>query len=90
MEVEIGTVVRSLQGRDEGFFVVLKKEDGFWFLADGKNRPLEKPKRKNPRHVAPTRTVLNMERVKTNKALREALKPFYEGETASRGGKTLG
>ena len=50
-----GSVVVSSAGRDKGtFLAVLRLEpDGVW-IADGRRRPLERPKRKNPRHVAET------------------------------------
>ena len=42
----------SLAGHDRGHvFVVVKEEEGWVYLADGRGRTLEKPKRKNARHV---------------------------------------
>ncbi len=47
-----GTVAQSLQGRDKGaLYVVLEEEGNFLYLADGKVRKLENPKRKNVKHV---------------------------------------
>ncbi len=46
-------IVRSMRGHDEGSLCfVLKKEDAWLFLADGKLRRVEKPKRKKEKHAA--------------------------------------
>ena len=50
--MEQGTVVMSTAGRDKGYLLcVVGEEDGYVLLCDGKERPLERPKRKNPRHI---------------------------------------
>lgn len=47
MEFQVGDVVCSKAGRDEGtFLVVVGIEGGYPLLCDGKQRPLERPKRK--------------------------------------------
>ena len=47
MNLEIGTVVKSLKGRDKDkYFCVVCIEDGYVYLCDGKERKLSKPKRK--------------------------------------------
>jgi len=47
MEILKSNIVSSLAGRDKGkYFFVLKIEENFALLADGKGRKLEKPKRK--------------------------------------------
>lgn len=55
-----GRVVLSLAGRDKDRLLAVLAVDpaGYLLVADGKERPLERPKRKNPRHVAQTRRVL--------------------------------
>ena len=69
-----GQIVCSKAGRDKGYFmVVVKESDGAVFVVDGKERPLEKPKLKNPKHLCFTNTVLLEENFKTNKALRKSL-----------------
>ena len=58
MEFQVGDVVCSKAGRDEGtFLVVVGIEGGYPLLCDGKQRPLERPKRKNPLHLAWTNTI---------------------------------
>ena len=70
----IGQIVCSKAGRDKGYFmVVVKESEDAVFVADGKERPLERPKLKNPKHLCFTNTVLLEENFKTNKALRKAL-----------------
>ena len=45
-------VVSSTAGRDQGeLFYVLEADDQFVTLVNGKNRPVEKPKRKKRKHV---------------------------------------
>ena len=63
-----------------GFYVVLEARDGRVLLADGKRRPLERPKCKSRRHIRKTNTVLELSGAATNKMLRRALRPFYENE----------
>ncbi len=77
MDFVRGRVVRSLAGRDKGGFlaVVSAGADGV-FVCDGKDRPLGRPKRKNPRHLAMTGTVLAEDRMDTDRKLRAALGEF--------------
>jgi ribosomal protein L14E/L6E/L27E len=75
MDFVRGLVVRSLKGRDKGgFFVVLGADGTGVVICDGRRRTLEKPKRKNPAHLAATNTLLDS--MKTNREIRNALKPF--------------
>ena len=60
--MEIGQIVFSKRGRDKDrAFVVMSVEGGYVFLADGKMRPLDKPKKKKAKHVQPTNTVIGLE-----------------------------
>ena len=57
----IGQIVKIKNGRDkESIMVVIKYEDGYLFLVDGHRRKLSKPKRKNIKHVCPTKVVVNL------------------------------
>lgn len=82
MELKRGTVVRSVSGHDSGsFYVVVSAADGFALIADGKLRTLEKPKKKNLKHLAGTKTVFEPGEFATNKKLRHILWPYnYGGE----------
>ena len=42
--IPVGTIVKAKAGRDkEGFFVVVKSEEGWVYIADGKRRKVENP-----------------------------------------------
>ena len=48
----VSDVVEATAGRDQGkLFFVLSVDEEFLLLANGKDRPLEKPKRKKRKHV---------------------------------------
>lgn len=52
MGIKKSDIVESTAGRDEKeLFFVLEVEEGFVYLADGKKRKVESPKRKKIRHV---------------------------------------
>ena len=51
-KVEIGSICYSTAGRDRGrYFIVVGMEDGFAYIADGKLRKIEKPKKKKLMHL---------------------------------------
>lgn len=52
-EVRTGQLVSSTQGRDKGryYLVVSKSEDDFILVTDGEYRGIEKPKKKNLKHL---------------------------------------
>ena len=51
-EFQISDVVISTAGRDKNeLFYVIAEEDPFLLLANGKDRPLDRPKRKKRKHV---------------------------------------
>ena len=51
-DFNISDVVRSTAGRDQGeLFYVIETDPVFLYLANGKDRTLEKPKRKKRRHI---------------------------------------
>lgn len=77
MELKTGSVVKSKAGHDKGsFLVVLAVQGQELLLCDGKARPLERPKRKNVRHIAATAHVLPDRAMKTNREIRKSLKIF--------------
>lgn len=81
MELKKGSVVISKAGRDKGYFLVVMDitNEGV-FVCDGKERPVERPKKKNPLHLAKTRYVLTEEETATNRSLKRALKQFSGSE----------
>ena len=51
-DISISDVVVSTAGRDQDtLFYVIGEDDKFLFLANGKDRPLDRPKRKKRKHV---------------------------------------
>ncbi len=87
MEIVKGCAVRSRAGRDKNrFFAVLELDDGFAYVADGNLRKLDKPKRKNLRHLAGTLHRFSEEELQSDKSLYGAIcARFYTG-TPSREG----
>ena len=51
-EFSMSDLVISTAGRDKGeLFYVIAEEDAYLLLANGKDRPLDRPKRKKRKHV---------------------------------------
>ncbi|MGI5874386.1 MAG: RNA-binding protein [Bacillota bacterium] len=58
MEWSIGQMVISKQGRDNGtVYAVMRVEDNFCFVADGRKTTYLKPKKKNVKHLQATHWV---------------------------------
>ena len=78
MEIVKGSVVIAKAGRDKGraFAVVELIDPRTALIADGKRRPLERPKRKNLIHLQATKTVVDCDT--TNRQLRTFLKEFSQ------------
>ncbi|MDR1564076.1 MAG: KOW domain-containing RNA-binding protein [Oscillospiraceae bacterium] len=73
-EIKKGSIVLAKAGRDKNaFFAVLEVGERELLLADGKRRPIERPKKKNTVHVAATSNVLGAEALNTNRSLRRAI-----------------
>lgn len=52
-DFRVSDVVKSTAGRDQGeLFYVIATDGQFLMLANGKDRPLDRPKRKKCKHVA--------------------------------------
>ena len=74
MELKIGSAVRSKAGRDKGrLMAVVSIGEKSVEVCDGKERRLEKPKKKNPLHLAPTKAVIDTGAMATNRSLKKAL-----------------
>ena len=74
MDIVKGSVVIAKAGRDKGraFAVTDVISEREVLIADGKTRPLERPKRKNIIHLQATSTVID--HVTTNRQLRNLLR----------------
>lgn len=77
--MERGTVVVSLSGRDKDRLLCVTgvNENGV-LVCDGKKRKLSKPKLKNPKHLKALSEELSDEQMRTDKAIRKALKFISE------------
>ena len=74
-------MVKALRGRDKdkgSLFAVTAADERFIYICDGKERPLERPKRKNIRHLTSTGLTLSEEGMKTNRQLRRSLRALSE------------
>ena len=79
MQLQVGSVVRACAGKEAGnFYLIVRQDADFVWLADGKHRTLQNPKRKNPKHVRPTSIVWDTDGL-TDKALRQKLHLLKEG-----------
>ena len=76
MQIQVGSVVIAKAGRDKGRpFVVVELPDSRTVLtADGKRRPLERPKKRNIIHLQAT--AKRIDRITTNRQLRKDLREF--------------
>ena len=75
----IGRIVCSKAGRDKDYFLVVVKMEGeYVYVCDGKERPLERPKRKNIKHLQFTNTVLSEDSYKHNKHLKKAIAVYRD------------
>lgn len=94
MEVDKSSLIVSKAGRDKGqLFYVIDTDEQYVYLADGKSRKLEKPKRKKRQAVEQVpRTesriaekIRNGEKV-LNSELRKELASFGQKQSQNQGG----
>jgi len=79
--LNLGSIVRSAAGHDKNrFYAVVKIDQNYIWIADGKERKLNKPKRKNPKHIARTNAVLDFSDITSDSKLRVLLGPFNQQE----------
>ena len=77
MQLKRGTIVYSLAGHDKGDFqVIMDYDEKYAKVCDGKYRPLARPKKKRLIHIKLTNTIVDEEFLRTDKSIREVLKPF--------------
>lgn len=74
MQIKQGMIVHSDAGHDQNrFYIVVKIDSEYAYIADGKRRKLEKPKRKRFCHLVATNTILTDELYQSNKLIRRVL-----------------
>ena len=72
--LERGNVVRSSAGRDKGrLLAVMQVSEKLVTVCDGKERPVDRPKSKNIRHVESIGITVTEAEMSTNRALKKAL-----------------
>ena len=75
----VGKIVFSNAGRDKGkYLVVINCDENYVWVADGKERKLETPKRKNIKHISLTADSLNPDQLKSNKSLKKAIAAYKD------------
>ena len=94
MEIDKSSMVVSKAGRDQGqLFYVIDADEQYVYLADGKSRRLEKPKRKKRKHIEQiprtesriAEKIRNGEKV-LNSELRKELASFGQKQSQNQGG----
>lgn len=76
MEFAKGMVVKSVQGHDKGeHYLVVATDERFVYLANGKNRKLAGPKKKNKRHVVSSEQIVDLQ-AHTDKTVRKLINRF--------------
>lgn len=80
--IAAGTVVISSAGHDCGRAMLVVRIDGdFIFVADGKERKLDLPKKKNQKHVRATNRVISPDGL-TDRKLRRTLRELFGQDSA--------
>ena len=94
MEIDKSSLVVPKAGRDQGqLFYVIDADEQYVYLADGKSRRLEKPKRKKRKHIEQiprtesriAEKIRNGEKV-LNSELRKELASFGQKQSQNQGG----
>lgn len=76
MDFMQGQIVKAKAGRDKGnYFVVVKVEEKYVYICDGKSRPVDRPKKKKLIHLEPTKTIVG-EKMDTNRNVKKILREF--------------
>ena len=81
MDYRVGQVVFSKAGRDKGYpMIVIGEESGHILVVDGKERPLSRPKKKNPKHLKATKTVFEKHETENDAKIKKLLRQFIVEE----------
>lgn len=85
--IEIGSIVRSQAGRDQGRLLAVINLDGdYAAIVDGKVRKLAKPKMKKLRHLGETGILLEPSKITSDKKLKRVLAELGRNTKDSGGG----
>lgn len=73
--------VISKKGHDKGcVYIVVKQENNFCFVADGKYKTLEKLKKKNIIHLQPMNRFVEFEGELTNEYIKYSIKEYLRNK----------
>ena len=86
MDVEAGSLVFSEAGRDKGgLFLVLERQGEYCFIADGRGRKAENPKKKKLKHLRSAGETISSLKSKidigdrpTNTEIRKSIREFAD------------
>ncbi len=86
MDIDAGSLVYSIAGRDKGgVFVIIRLEGIYGYLADGRIRKTDTPKKKKLKHMKSTGYTANALQNKiaigerpTNSEIRKAIAAYHE------------
>ena len=82
-----GAVVISGAGRDKGdYLAIVAANAERVFVCNGRDRPLARPKAKNPAHLTMTGLTLPPEAMRGNRALKKALRRIRTETEAKQNG----
>ena len=74
MEFCKGELVICIAGREKDrLMCVIQFDEKYVYVCDGKERLLNNPKRKNPKHIVKTNKLISQDMFLTDRALRKAL-----------------
>lgn len=84
-----GKLAKSLSGHDkDSIYVIVKEEAACVYLADGKLKPVERPKKKNKKHIQiinrlpkEITEMLPQHREFRNEEIKRAIKLYQNSET---------
>ena len=75
----VGRIVYSIAGRDKDkYLAVINCDENYVWVADGKERKIQSPKRKNIKHISITADTLTKDQMKTNKQLKKAIAVYKD------------
>ncbi|MDE7389763.1 MAG: KOW domain-containing RNA-binding protein [Lachnospiraceae bacterium] len=78
MDFYVGQIVRAKAGRDKGgFFIVTQLDGSYAYIANGKKRKVESPKKKKLIHLVPTSAVIQ-DVGRTNREFRRILSDYCD------------
>lgn len=80
-----GNLAKSLAGHDKGkIYMIIREEKEMVYLADGKNRPIERPKCKRKKHIQPiyqkevSFSQIGESQIKQNEAIKRVIQQYQK------------